>query len=212
MIHPDTGNIISVCDKFSLFISNDRGICSVNADTAIVGNDHLTHYSRIHDQECKTVLPEISPSPSAFSIVVVWEKRTAIDSSQHRLKADPFHIVVGICITGFIRYIYFFLPVGFHLFKSVLHLLFCSVFYDSFGNTLFLLCQSCQYDKTCCFLRLQFNIRKADASHCLFSLSSASCHSAWLVLSYCFRIQISTALSYKLLHSRIKRLRCIAFF
>ena len=154
MIHPDTGNIISVRDKFSLFISNNRGICSVNADTAIVGNNHLTHYSRIHDQECKTVLPEISPSPSAFSIVVVWEKRTAIDSSQYRLKADPFHIVISICITGFIRYIYFFLPVGFHLFKNVLHLFFCPVFCDSFGNTLFLLCQSCQYDKTCCFLRL----------------------------------------------------------
>ena len=81
MIHPDTCNIVSVCNKLTLLISDDCRICSINSYSAIIIHDHLTDVWGIHNQKCKAILPEISPASSSFSIIVIWKEGTSINSS-----------------------------------------------------------------------------------------------------------------------------------
>ena len=57
MIHPYTGNIIPVCNKFSLTTSYNCGICSINTNTSIIINDHLSYLRWLHDQQGKAILP-----------------------------------------------------------------------------------------------------------------------------------------------------------
>ena len=74
MIHPHAGNVVAVCDKFTLSVSDDRGIGSIDAYSTVIIDDHLTYNRRIHDQKCQTVLPEITPASSTFSIIMIREE------------------------------------------------------------------------------------------------------------------------------------------
>ena len=74
MIHPDSGNIVSISNKFSRFASNDSCISSIYSDTAIVVYYHTAYISWFHDKKSKTILPQISPASSAFAIIVMRQK------------------------------------------------------------------------------------------------------------------------------------------
>ena len=72
--HGSYTGIHRVCDKFTLSVSDDRGIGSIDAYSTVIIDDHLTYNRRIHDQKCQTVLPEITPASSTFSIIMIREE------------------------------------------------------------------------------------------------------------------------------------------
>ena len=77
MIHPDTGNAVSVCDKIAVTVTDDCGIGSVNADTAVIFSNHGSDILWIHQQKRKAVLPQITPASTSASIIVVRQERTS---------------------------------------------------------------------------------------------------------------------------------------
>ena len=113
MIHPDTGNAVSVSDKVAVSVPDDGSVGTVYADTAKVFGDHFTYVAGIHQKQRETVLPEVAPSTAATAIVMVRQEGTAKQAAKDRLETDPFHEIVKVGITGVESYIDFFLPVCF---------------------------------------------------------------------------------------------------
>ena len=77
MVHPYSGDIISVRNKLAHALSDDRGIGTVHTYTAVIGYQHIPDARRLHNQQCQAVLPQISPTSSALSIIVMGEKGTS---------------------------------------------------------------------------------------------------------------------------------------
>ena len=111
MIHPHSCDMIPVCNKLSLFTSDDRCITSIYTDTGKIIKQHLSYSIWIHDQKCQTILPEITPAPSSLSVIMMRKEWAAINTAQDWLKTYPVHKLVEIRISGMISDIYFFLPV-----------------------------------------------------------------------------------------------------
>ena len=111
MIHPYTRDTVTVSDKFALLASDDRCICTIETHTTEVVDQHLTHTVRIHDQKCQTILPQVTPSTAALTIIMMWKERTSIDTTQHRLEAYPLHPLVEILVACMVRDIDLLLPV-----------------------------------------------------------------------------------------------------
>ena len=111
MIHPYTRDTITVSDKFALLASNDCCICTIETHTTEVVDQHLTHAIRIHDKKCQTILPQVTPSTAALTIIMMWKERTSIDPTQHWLEAYPLHPLVEILVACVVRDIDLLLPV-----------------------------------------------------------------------------------------------------
>lgn len=112
MVHPDSCDVVSVRKKLSLFFPDDRGIAAVIADSGKIIHQHLPHAVRIHDKKRQTILPEVSPSSAAFSVIVMRQKRATVDPPQHRLKIHPVHPLVKRPISCGILHIVLLLPVA----------------------------------------------------------------------------------------------------
>ena len=123
MIHPYTGNMISICNKFSRLRSDNRCIGSIYTDTAIIINEHPAYTIRVHHQQCQTVLPQITPASSTLAIIMMRQERAAIDSSKNRLEAYPVHELVKLMIPGLIRCFYTFTPGLFCLFICLIEVI-----------------------------------------------------------------------------------------
>lgn len=48
VIHPDSGNTVAVRNKIAAAVSDDRRICPVDADAAVIHGDHLPDVSRMN--------------------------------------------------------------------------------------------------------------------------------------------------------------------
>ena len=140
MIHPHTGNVIPVCNKFTLTASDNCGICPINTNPTIIIYDHLSYIRRLHDQKRKTILPQIAPSTAALPIIMIGKEGTAVNSSENRLEADPFQIIIHITISSFKCYIYLLNPMFFYFFKHFLHLKLCSAAGGQQRNTVRCFC------------------------------------------------------------------------
>ncbi len=77
MIHPYPGDSISISKEITISISDNCCVGSVNADAPIIHGNHMTDAFRFYQQQRKTILPQISPSTSAPSVVMVRKERTA---------------------------------------------------------------------------------------------------------------------------------------
>ena len=122
MIHPHTGNMIPVRNKLPLRISDNCGIGSVHPDTAVIVDDHLPDCGRVHEKQCQTILPQIPPATSSFSVIMIRQERTAVNSPQNWLERNPLKIIVCIRITRFKCDVYFLCPVPFYFIISFLYL------------------------------------------------------------------------------------------
>src|SRR5699024_9873361 len=77
VIHPYPCDSVAVRDEIAVPVSDDRCVCSVDPYSAEVFLYHLSHSAGIHEKERETVLPEIPPSPSASSVIVMGQERTS---------------------------------------------------------------------------------------------------------------------------------------
>ena len=111
MIHPYTGDSISVRLKFSHVLSDNRGIGSIHAHSGKIRYEQIPHACRVHQKQCQAILPQISPAPAAFSVIMMWQKRASVDSPQFRLKIHPVHKLIKKRICGVIMYFIFFFPI-----------------------------------------------------------------------------------------------------
>ena len=110
MVHPNPGDTVSVCNKITVSVPDDRGVSSVNPYSAKVFFYHLSHSVGIHEKERETVLPEITPSATASSVIVVRKKRTSKQTTQERLETDPLHQSVKIGISSMKSSVDFLFP------------------------------------------------------------------------------------------------------
>ena len=77
MIHPYTCDSVSVSDKIAVTVSDNSSICTINTYAAIVLFNHGTYILRIHQQKRKAILPQITPSASTTSVIMMRKERTA---------------------------------------------------------------------------------------------------------------------------------------
>ena len=110
MIHPYPCDSVAVRDEIAVPVSDDRCVCSVDAYSAEVFLYHLSHSAGIHEKERETVLPEIPPSPSASSVIVMGQERTSEQTPEERLETDPFHQPVKIGVSGMKSRVDFLFP------------------------------------------------------------------------------------------------------
>ena len=71
MVHPDSRDAVTVSDELAALAADDGRICAVASDAAEVIDEHAPYVRRVHDNEREAVLPEISPSSAASSIVMI---------------------------------------------------------------------------------------------------------------------------------------------
>ncbi len=121
MIHPDSGYIVSVRQKFSLPLPDNGGIGSVHADAAVIVPQHPSDSVRLHKKQRQTVLPQISPAPSPLSVIVVRQKGAAVYSAQNGLKCHPVQIAVPVPIPRLKADVYFSAPFPPYLLQSRVH-------------------------------------------------------------------------------------------
>ncbi len=57
MIHPNPGNTVAVCNKVTVPIADNGGICPVNTYTAEIFGNHFTYIFWIHKKQGETILP-----------------------------------------------------------------------------------------------------------------------------------------------------------
>lgn len=118
MVHPDTGDIVAVSYKFALLFADDGRIRTVQPDACIVIHDHLPDTRGVHNEQRKTVLPEVTPAASTLAVIVIRQEGTAVDSAQDGLETDPTQVVVLFTAAGLKRNIDLLLPVLFHFDKD----------------------------------------------------------------------------------------------
>ena len=91
MIHPHPCDPVAVCYKITVPVADDRCICPVDPHSTKVFLDHQSYSAGVHEKERKAVLPEIPPSPSASSVIVMWQEGASEQTPEKRLETDPFH-------------------------------------------------------------------------------------------------------------------------
>ena len=202
MIHPYSCNVISVCNKLSLSSADDGGVCPVHPHASEIVQKHLPYALRVHQKQSKTVLPEIPPSSSPFSVIVVGKEGAAIYSPQNGLKAHPAHKIVKFLIARMVSDIDLFLPVGFRFCKCCLHLVCRPVrVYDS-RYLLRGLRRSQKNRKGSAFSRLQQSISKLQTAHSLFSFYPLPRRDARIICPDSPRSGVTAALPDKFLRCR----------
>ena len=130
MIHPHTRNIVSVCNKFTLSGSNDGCVGTINTHTAKIVHQVFSHSIRVHNQQGQTILPQITPSSSTTSIVMMGQERPAVNPTKHRLYVNPVHEIIKPLICGMIAYIALFFPCSHCRIKDSIQLFFCVVLFQ----------------------------------------------------------------------------------
>ena len=89
MIHPNPGDTVSISYEIADAVTDDGRICSVGTHASEVRNYHLPYVIRFHEQKGQTILPQITPSSSSASVIMIWQEGTAVDPAKERLEGYP---------------------------------------------------------------------------------------------------------------------------
>ena len=142
MIHPDSGNAVSIGNKFTRPAANDGCIASVHPHARNIIHQKVSHLPWIHNKKGQAILPQISPSSSSTTVIMMRQEGTSVDGTKERLKADPLQEVVIGFISCMEIHICPLLPPFFCLFKSQNRLLFAVIFFTDERQIFFLFCDS----------------------------------------------------------------------